>query len=106
MASTVQKVLDCVRAHPVWLILFLLSGAQACFSQDKVQTPQQANARIHELAQTSRPPMGEIPVGAGDVVHIDVFDVPDLSRDIRVDPAGLISLPLVQIGRASCRVRV
>ncbi|MGB7024932.1 MAG: polysaccharide biosynthesis/export family protein, partial [Candidatus Acidiferrales bacterium] len=60
-----------------------------------MQTPQQANARIHELAQTARPPMGEIPIGAGDVIHIDVFDVPDLSRDIRVDPAGLIALPLV-----------
>src|SRR6185437_15353375 len=70
MASTVQKALDCVRAHPIWLILFLLSGAQACFSQDKVQTPQQANARIQQLAQMSSPPTGEIPIGAGDVIHI------------------------------------
>jgi len=95
MASTVQKALDCGRAHPIWLILFLLCGAQACFSQDNVQTPQQANARIQQLAQTARPPMGDIPIGAGDVVHIDVFDVPDLSRDVRVDPTGLISLPLI-----------
>ncbi|HVB58408.1 MAG TPA: polysaccharide biosynthesis/export family protein, partial [Candidatus Acidoferrales bacterium] len=86
MASTVQKALDCGRAYPIWLILFLLCGAQACFSQDKVQTPQQANARIQQLAQTSRPPTGEIPIGAGDLIHIDVFDVPDLSRDVRVDP--------------------
>src|SRR6185437_7113545 len=95
MASTVQKALDCVRAHPIWLILFLLSGAQACFSQDKVQTPQQANARIQQLAQTSSPPTGEIPIGGGDVIHIDGFDGPGLSRCCRVGPTRLVSLPLV-----------
>ena len=95
MASTVQKALGCVGARPVWLILFVLCGIQSSFSQDKVQTPQQANARIQQLAQTSAAPMGEIPIGAGDVIHVDVFEVPDLSRDVRVDPGGFISLPLV-----------
>ena len=95
MASTVQKVLDCARVHSIWLILFLLCGAQPSFSQDKAQTPQQTNARIKELAQASRPSTGEIPIGAGDMLHIDVFDVPDLSRDVRVGETGLISLPLV-----------
>ena len=104
MASTVQQALDCVRAHPIWLILFLLFGIQTSFSQDTAQTPQQTNARIQQLAQTSRPPTGDIPIGAGDVVHIDVFDVPDLSRDVRVGPTGLVSLPLVpeRISVAGC----
>ncbi|MHB8541991.1 MAG: polysaccharide biosynthesis/export family protein [Candidatus Acidiferrales bacterium] len=95
MASTVQKALDCARVHSIWLILFLLCGAQSSFSQDRAQTPQQTNARIKELAQASRPLTGEIPIGAGDMLHIDVFDVPDLSRDVRVGETGLISLPLV-----------
>ena len=95
MVSTVQKALDCVRARPIWLILFLLCGTQPSLGQGKAQTPQQTNARIKQLAQASRAPMGEIPIGAGDVLHIGVFDVPDLSGDIRVGESGLISLPLV-----------
>lgn len=95
MASTVQTALDCVRARSIWLILFLLFGSQASFGQAKAQTPQQTNARIQQLAQASRAPMGENPIGVGDVVRIDVFDVPDLSRDVRVGGTGLISLPLI-----------
>jgi len=99
MASTVRKALDCVRVWPIWLIFFVLTllGCQPAFSQDKPQTSQQTNARIAELASdaSSRNPMGEIPIGSGDLLHIDVFQVPDLSRDIRVSETGLISLPLL-----------
>ena len=34
------------------------------------------------------------PIGSGDLLHIDVFDVPELSRDVRVGDAGDISYPL------------
>ncbi|HKV28470.1 MAG TPA: polysaccharide biosynthesis/export family protein [Candidatus Acidoferrales bacterium] len=34
-------------------------------------------------------------MGAGDMLHVDVFDVPDLSRDVRIGPTGFISLPLL-----------
>jgi polysaccharide export outer membrane protein len=100
MALTVRKALDCAEAKSVWLALFLLSGlilpgSQPAFSQDKVQTPQQTNARIRQLAQDSHPQLAESTVGAGDVVRIDVFDVPDLSRDVRVSDSGMISLPLL-----------
>lgn len=95
MASTVQKALDCVGAYSIWLILLLLCGMQFSFGQDKAQTPQQANAKIEQLAQASRLTTGEIPVGAGDLVRIDVFEVPDLSRDVRIGPTGFISLPLI-----------
>ena len=36
-----------------------------------------------------------MPVGAGDLLHIDVFDVPELSRDVRVSDLGDISYPLI-----------
>jgi polysaccharide export outer membrane protein len=97
MASTVQKALDYVGVQPVWLIFFMLLGCGCAFGQGKPQTPQQTNARITELASTasSHPPMGEISIGSGDLLHIDVFEVPDLSRDVRVSETGLISLPLI-----------
>jgi polysaccharide export outer membrane protein len=34
-------------------------------------------------------------IGAGDLLHIEVFDVPELSRDIRVSSTGQIGFPLV-----------
>lgn len=97
MASTVRKALDYVWFQPVWLILFMLVGCECAFGQSKPQTPQQTNTRIAELASTARshPPTGEIPIGSGDLLHIDVFEVPDLSRDVRVGETGLISLPLI-----------
>ena len=37
-----------------------------------------------------------MPIGTGDLLHIDVFDVPELSRDVRVsDLAGDITYPLI-----------
>lgn len=106
MASTVQTALDCVRVRVVWLFMFMLLGCQSAFCQAKPQTPQQTNVRIAELASTasSRPRTGEIPIGAGDLLYIDVFEVPELSRDVRVDETGLISLPLIsrQIPVAGC----
>jgi polysaccharide biosynthesis/export protein len=61
-----------------------------------VGTTQQANDRIHELgaaAKSSSP--HEYTIGPGDLLSISVFDVPDLSREIRVSQSGTISIPLV-----------
>ena len=99
MASTVRKALDCAWVWSIRLMPLVLTFlvCQRAFSQDKPQTPQQTNARIAELASnaSSRNPMGEIPIGSGDLLHIDVFQVPDLTRDVRVSETGLISLPLL-----------
>lgn len=97
MASTVRKALDCVWVRALWLMLLLSLGCLCTFSQDKPQTPQQTNQRITQLASVAsiRSADGEIPIGSGDLLHIDVFDVPELSRDVRVGETGLISLPLV-----------
>ncbi len=97
MALTVRRALDCIRVGFVLTFLLLL-GCTAAFTQgqDRTQTPQQTNSRIAELAAaSSHPRTGDIPIGAGDVVHIDVFDVPDLSHDVVVGETGLISLPLI-----------
>ena len=99
MALTVRKALDCAWVGSIGLMLLVLTllVCQPAVSQDKPQTPQQTNARIAELASnaSSHNPMGEIPIGSGDLLHIDVFQVPDLTRDVRVSETGLISLPLL-----------
>ncbi len=37
---------------------------------------------------------GAYRLGAHDLLHVSVFGVPDLSRDVRISPTGEISLPL------------
>jgi polysaccharide biosynthesis/export protein len=77
------------------LPIVVFCGAQAGDCQQKTQTPQQANAKITDLATLARTQPREVAVGTGDVLHVDVFDVPELSRDIRVSETGDISYPLL-----------
>lgn len=53
------------------------------------------NERIAQLALASDVKQGDYVIGSGDLLTIDVFDVPELSRDVRVNETGYISLPLM-----------
>jgi polysaccharide export outer membrane protein len=55
----------------------------------------ETNNRIAQLAQASDVKMGDYVIGSGDLLGVDVFDVPELSRDVRVNETGYISLPLM-----------
>jgi polysaccharide export outer membrane protein len=55
----------------------------------------ETNDRIAQLALASDVRQGDYVIGSGDLLGIDVFDVPELSRDVRVNETGYISLPLM-----------
>jgi polysaccharide export outer membrane protein len=55
----------------------------------------ETNDRIAQLALASDVKQGDYLIGSGDMLGIDVFDVPELSRDVRVNETGFISLPLL-----------
>jgi polysaccharide biosynthesis/export protein len=96
MIGTVRRVSDWLKALPVLLLtILILSGSQAVYGQQKTETPQQTNAKIQELATLARTQPREAAVGTGDMLHVDVFDVPELSRDVRVSDTGEISYPLI-----------
>jgi polysaccharide biosynthesis/export protein len=96
MNVTVRGVSDWLKALPVLLLpMLLLSGWQAVYGQQKTETPQQTNAKITELATLAKTQPREVAVGTGDMLHVDVFDVPELSRDVRVSETGDISYPLI-----------
>jgi polysaccharide export outer membrane protein len=84
---------SCVNTKAIYFLAILLCFPCLVFSQD--QTPKQTNDRIEQLATHVPTHRGDIPLGSGDLIHIDVFDVPDFSRDVRISQAGDISLPLV-----------
>ena len=93
--------------------LALLVSAQLASSQDKnsetpqhspevtqplpqTSTTQATNEKIQQLASLSRVRAMDASIGPGDVIHVDVFDVPELSRDFRVSDTGEISFPLIR----------
>jgi polysaccharide biosynthesis/export protein len=55
----------------------------------------ETNDRIARLALASDVKQGDYVIGSGDLLGIEVFDVPELSRDARVSETGYISLPLM-----------
>jgi polysaccharide export outer membrane protein len=78
------------------LIASLLS-APAVYSQDSLETPQQANERIRQLSSVAQKVQRDYVIGSGDLVSIEVFDVKELSRDVRVSETGTIALPLLPV---------
>ena len=55
----------------------------------------ETNNRIAQLAQASDIKQGDYIIGSGDLLGVEVFDVPELSREVRVNETGYISLPLM-----------
>src|SRR3984885_14532669 len=95
MSVTVRRAQDWA-CKPVSIgLLLAFFCLQAAYGQEQEETTQQTNDRIQQLSHAAKPVITDIPVGAGDLIHIDVFDVPELSRDVRVSNSGNIALPLV-----------
>jgi polysaccharide biosynthesis/export protein len=74
------------------LVLAPPSRAQA------VESSQQTNDRIRALSTASRatPPRDYV-IGIGDLLSVEVFDVPELSREVRVSHTGTVGIPLVPV---------
>jgi polysaccharide biosynthesis/export protein len=72
-----------------------LALAPSSRAQTIVGTPQQTNERIRELSSVVRTPPHDYVIGPGDLVQVEVFDVPELSRELRVSQSGAIGIPLV-----------
>jgi polysaccharide export outer membrane protein len=78
-------------------LLGLLVLAPPTRAQAVLETPQQANDRIRELSAAARTGPHDYVIGNGDVLSIEVFDVKELSRDVRVSQTGTIGMPLVPV---------
>jgi polysaccharide export outer membrane protein len=63
-----------------------------------VDTPQETNERIKEMsAAASRSSSHDYIIGNGDLIDFEVFDVKELSREVRVSQSGTIAIPLVPV---------
>jgi polysaccharide export outer membrane protein len=77
-------------------LLGILVLAPPSRAQAVLETPQQTNERIKALS-ASHAPSGDYVIGRGDLLAVEVFDVPELSRDVRVSQTGSIGLPLLPV---------
>jgi polysaccharide biosynthesis/export protein len=75
------------------------SPAQSSAKQQTpvLETPQQTNERIHDLSVEAKNVHHDYVIGDGDLLDISVFDVPELTRQIRVSQTGTIGMPLVPV---------
>src|SRR5256714_7685144 len=78
------------------LVGMLVVPPSTC-AQTVVETPQQTNDRIRALSSTARASPRDYVIGNGDVIDVDVFDVKELSREVRVSQTGSIGIPLVPV---------
>lgn len=88
--------------HAWWCLAavgFAMMLAQAPLScgQTDLSTQQKTNDRILELAKSARTPPHDYVIGRGDSISVEVFDVPELSREVRVSQTGTIGLPLLPV---------
>lgn len=76
-------------------------------SRRPVASDSAANAALQPVADPKAPPGEPAPlsslasvgndyrIGANDLVEFDVFGVPDMKREVRVNASGMLSLPLI-----------
>jgi polysaccharide biosynthesis/export protein len=82
------------------VLITVMAAASQSYSQQRDSTSRQVNEKIQNLAAMDRVKAREVSVGTGDLLHIEVFDVPELTRDVRVGDTGEFSYPLIP-GRIS-----
>jgi protein involved in polysaccharide export with SLBB domain len=62
-----------------------------------VGSPQETNERIKTLTLGKNVATHDYVIGSGDLLSITVFDVPELTREVRVSQTGTVSIPLVPV---------
>src|SRR6201993_2430410 len=78
-------------------VTFGLTHAPSLCAQTSLETQQQANDKIRALSARTATPAHDYIVGRGDVIALEVFDIPELSREVRVSQTGTIGIPLVPV---------
>lgn len=89
-----------MRANPwilgVAVVSLALVAAVAAQHKPPTDVPTNMNERLREMAMgAGNTPVREYRIGAEDLLEIFVFEVPELSRTVRVSSSGDVSLPLV-----------
>src|SRR5258706_6886092 len=82
---------------PTALLVFLVLAPSSSAQQAVLETPQQVNDRIRAMSSSARVMPHDYVIGNGDLLDLEVFDVKELSREVRVSQTGSIGIPLVPV---------
>lgn len=69
----------------------------SAYAQTAIETQQQANDRIRSLSANTFTPPHDYVIGRGDLVSVEVYEIPELTREVRVSQTGTIGIPLVPV---------
>jgi polysaccharide biosynthesis/export protein len=78
-------------------VIFGLTHPPPVCAQTSLETQQQTNDKIRALSARTATPAHDYIVGRGDLIALEVFDIPELSREVRVSQTGTIGIPLVPV---------
>lgn len=73
------------------------SDRNSIADSQKIQTARDTNDRIAQLALAQSAKPEDDVIAAGDLLKIEVFDVPELSREVRVSEGGFVAIPLIPV---------
>ncbi|HEY1925168.1 MAG TPA: polysaccharide biosynthesis/export family protein [Candidatus Acidoferrum sp.] len=77
---------------------FLSLHAAPSLRAQSVETSDKTNERLRAIAASSHTTAPtDYVIGPGDMVNVQVFDVPEMSRELRVSQTGTIGIPLVPV---------
>jgi len=82
---------------PTALLVLLVLVPSSRAQQAVLETPQQVNDRIRSMSAAARVMPHDYVIGNGDLLDLEVFDVKELSREVRVSQTGSIGIPLVPV---------
>ena len=82
---------------PTALLVLLVLPPSSSAQQAVLETPQQVNDRIRAMSSSARVMPHDYVIGNGDLLDLEVFDVKELSREVRVSQTGSIGIPLVPV---------
>src|SRR6266436_4025154 len=82
---------------PTALLVLLVLAPSSSAQQAVLETPQQVNDRIRAMSSSARVMPHDYVIGNGDLLDLEVFDVKELSREVRVSQTGSIGIPLVPV---------
>ena len=94
-----------LKGFKVWLAavgLFALAGGNLLYAQDSASpaAPQVVPATVGARSVPATADMEEYKIGPSDLLELSVFGVQEMTRVVRVNAQGMISLPLLGTIRA------
>lgn len=95
--SSLAVFLICLLAVPAALPQKSPPNTTAPNDALRLEQPDDTNTRIKELAIAATAKEEDYVIGSGDLLGVEVFDVAELSRDVRVNESGFVSLPLIPV---------